>query len=212
MPRLCRWLGSSASKATLGQSVAEAFEACPEHAARQRALLHVLQRDFASAAQLLAAAAGLGWSTGEHPGHLLFPLFARLLGGERRPRHPSLESLSRHGLRFEELDSMIDDHDEPRLLTPDVDALLQLAGIEGIADAASRSTVVAAMRKAAENRIAGVTELKRRHHYRHAAELVATCVACDRTGETVHWAEALKVAYRRFPALRDALTRATASS
>jgi hypothetical protein len=32
-------------------------------------------------AELPAAASGLGWSQGEHPGHLLFPLFHALLAG-----------------------------------------------------------------------------------------------------------------------------------
>jgi len=30
--------------------------------------------DFEAAAKLLASAPGLGWSDGEHPGHLLFPI------------------------------------------------------------------------------------------------------------------------------------------
>lgn len=38
-----------------------------------------LDDDFAAAAKLLAAAPGLGWSAGYHPGHLLFPLFVSLL-------------------------------------------------------------------------------------------------------------------------------------
>jgi hypothetical protein len=64
------------------------------------------------------------------------------------------------------------------------------------------------MKTAAESRIAGVTEQKRRRHYGHAAELVATCVACDKTDETRCWAAALQAEYRRFPALRDELERA----
>ncbi len=69
-----------------------------------------------------------------------------------------------------------------------VDELLDLAGVTRISDAATRATVLAAMRKAAGSRVAGVTEQKRRRHYGHAAELVATSVASDMTGETTRWA------------------------
>jgi hypothetical protein len=34
-----------------------------------------------AAAKLLAEAPGLGCSSADHPGHLLFPLFCTLLGG-----------------------------------------------------------------------------------------------------------------------------------
>jgi hypothetical protein len=49
-----------------------------------------------------------------------------------------------------------------------------------------------------ESRVAGVTEQKRHRHYGHAAELVATCVGCDKTGETTRWAAALQDEYERF--------------
>lgn len=212
MLRLRRWLGASSSKATLMKRVAEALEACPKDAARQRALLSVLSQDFASAAKLLASAPGLGWSNGEHPGHLLFPLFARLLGGQRTKTSMRSDPMTHRGLDLEELDAMTADREEPRLITPDVDALLELAGVDRISDGAARSVVLAAMKKAAESRTAGVTDQKRRRHYGHAAELVATCVACDRSGETARWAAALKAEYRRFPALREELERAIGAS
>jgi tetratricopeptide (TPR) repeat protein len=212
MPRLCRWLGSSTTKAALSKRVREALEACPKQEARQRALLHVLSRDFAPAAKLLASAPGLGWSDGEHPGHLLFPLFARLLGGSKKPTRPTEDARFHRGMGVDELEAMTADPAEPRLTTPEVDALLELTGITSISDAASRATVLAAMRKAAESRVAGVTEQKRRRHYEHAAELVATCVACDKTSETTRWAVALQAEYKRFPALRDEFDRALRAS
>jgi hypothetical protein len=208
MPRLLRWIGSSTSKATLRKRVTEALDACPKHAARQRALLHVLTHDLAPAAKLLATAPGLGWSNGEHPGHLLFPLFAQLLGGRRKEASPRIHSLSHFEMDFESLEVMTPDPEEPRLIMPEIDSLLELAGVGRVSDAASRATVLAAMKKAAENRVAGVTEQKRRRHYGHAAELVATCIACDRTSETARWAAEIKGGYSRFPALRDELNRA----
>lgn len=211
MSRLRRWLGSASTKAALGKRVGEALEACPKEATRQRALLHVLSHDFAIAAKLLASAPGLGWSSGEHPGHLLFPLFAQLLGASRTPARRDLGPIVHRGGDLDELEAMTTDPEEPRLATPAVDALLGLADISGISDATSRRAVLAAMKKAAESRVAGVTEQKRRRHYSHAAELVVTCVACDKTDETKRWAAALQVEYKRFPALRDELEQAARS-
>ena len=85
--------------------------------------------------------------------------------------------------------------------------LLRLAGIDGIADAATRSIVLDAMRAAAANRVEGVTGRKRRRHYGHAADLVGMCVACDPSPKTAHWASALRSEYRRYPALRAELDR-----
>lgn len=212
MPRLLRWLGSSKRRATLRKRVAEALDACPRQAARQRALLHLLACDFASAARLLANAPGLGWSDGEHPGHLLFPLLARLLGASRGPSTRTIDPMSHGGMDLQTLDEMRTDPQEPQLIMPKVDALLRLTGIDGIPDAMSRATILAAMKKAAESRTAGVTEQKRSRHYGHAAELVATCVACDTTGETERWAATLKAGYRRFSALRYELDRASRTS
>jgi hypothetical protein len=89
MVRLCRWLGSAKTKKVLHERVDEALLNCPKKAKRQRALLHVLDGDLAAAAKLLAAAPGLGWSSGDHPGHFLFPLFVSLLGGIELPKEPS---------------------------------------------------------------------------------------------------------------------------
>lgn len=72
--------------------------------------------------------------------------------------------------------------------------------------------MLAAMRKAAESRTAGVTDQNRRRHCCHAAELVAACVACDRAGETARWAAVPKADYRRFSALHDERERAIGGS
>ena len=62
-----------------------------------------------------------------------------------------------------------------------------------------------AMRKAAEKRIAGVTEDKRRRHYRHAADLVLACSRIDDSAETTRWLTAIRDGYRRYPALQREL-------
>jgi hypothetical protein len=212
MLRLRRWLGSAGSKAAIRKRTAEALEACPKPAARQRALLHVIQSDFELAAALLAAAPGLGWSDSEHPGHLLFPLFAGLLGGTRRPPSESTELLSHRGMGIDELELMTGDSDEPRLSTPAIEQILRTAGIDAIPKAEAMGAVLVAMRKAAENRLAGVTDQKRRRHYGHAAELVAVCLGSDRSPATARWVESVRTEYQRFPALRAELDRALGSS
>lgn len=208
MLRLRRWLGSSSSKTSLRQRIIEGLEACPKAAARQRALLHVLSHDFAPAAELLASAPGLGWSSGEHPGHLIFLIFARLLRGTPGHARSALDPMERTALDPDELDAMPADPEVPRLRTPSFDSLLELAGVSHISDATSRRALLAGMMGAAERRVAGVTDHERRRYYGHAAKLVATCVACDETGEIARWASALQAEYRRFPALRDELERA----
>jgi hypothetical protein len=208
MLRLRRWLGSAGNKAALRKRASEARLACPKPAVRQRAFLHVLQGEFEPAANLLAAAPGLGWSNGEHPGHLLFPLFTRLLGGKKKATSPRTALMLHRGMDLEELEAMTADEDEPVLAAPEVDQLLELAGVATIPTPDTRTAVIAAMRKAAESRLAGVTEQKRRRHYGHAAELVGACVSCDSSTDTARWVAALRAEHKRFPALRAELDRA----
>ena len=68
-----------------------------------------------------------------------------------------------------------------------------------------RRAVIQALRSAAESRIVGVTEMRRRKYYRHAAQLVADCVAIDPSRETSSWAEEIRADYRRFSALQREL-------
>ena len=208
MLRLRRWLGSTGVTAAIRKRAGDALDACPKRALRQRGLLHVLRSDFAAAADLLAAAPGLGWSEDEHPGHLLFPLFKALLGCQRTPALPHTAPFARREMQIEELEAMIGGEDEPRVAAPEVERILQQAGIDRIPNEGVRSAVLAAIRKAAEKRLAGVTGQKRRRHYSHAAQLVAACVACDESPEAAHWLSAIRTQYRRFPALCSELDRA----
>src|ERR1019366_2202027 len=208
MLRLRRWLGWAGSQTILRKRASEALLACPKQAARQRAFLHVLQGEIEPAAKLLAAAPGLGWSNGEHPGHLLFPLFSRLLGGKKKVTSPRTELTLHRGMDIEELEAMTADDHEPRLSAPEVDQLLDLAGVSSIPNPGTRSAVLTAMRKAAESRLAGVTEQKRRRHYGHAAQLVGACVSCDPSTDTARWVAALRAQHKRVPRLRAELDRA----
>ncbi|OIP37094.1 MAG: hypothetical protein AUK47_14080 [Deltaproteobacteria bacterium CG2_30_63_29] len=159
--RLCRWLGGCSTQEELAALAGSALEMVPARAARQRALLHLLRGELSDAATLLADARELGWSDAEHPGHLVFPLFVGLLGGAtiavELPRS------------YDDMSSLMDDN-QPKLTTPTVDPLLQLADLDA-QEAAVRCVMIEAMRSAAEKRIEGVTANKRRHHYGHAASL-----------------------------------------
>ena len=158
----------------------EALESCAKMAHRQRALLHVIVGDLGAAAKLLAAAPGLGWSDSEHPGQLLFPLFQKLLGGT-----PAQRPFRGRRMDTDELERMSADGDETRIATPEVDDILEVAGIKGPSDVGARAVVLKAMRRAAKKRVAGVTEHKRRRYYGHAAQLVAACAAGKINGQLV---------------------------
>jgi hypothetical protein len=133
MLRLRRWLGSALGKATIRRRAAEALAECPKHAHRQRACLHVLHGDFGAAAKLLASAPGLGWSHSEHPGHLLFHVFRRLLGGGPAP---SITGAALPGYG--------------------VDVVLQ-AGIESMPDGNVRAGVLATVRKLPQSAVAALS-------------------------------------------------------
>lgn len=193
MLRLRRWLGAARSTATVRKRAAEALQVCPKQDHRQRAFLHLLLREFEPAAKYLAAAPGLGWSNHEHPGHLIFPLFQALLGGGTEM--PEL------GTDLDEFGRWTASPDEPRLVATKIAEILRQAGIDRIADAKGRSAVLRAMRTAAEKRLRGVTDHKRRRHYGHAASLVVACLSCDLSSSTRRWVNALRTDYRRYYAL-----------
>jgi len=205
--RLCRWLGSAGNKAALTKRVAAATEACPREAHRQLAFLHVLGGEMASAAKLLAGAPGLGWSQREHPGHLLFPMFCRLLGSTVQDLGLDTGYRGHRGVDLDELELLGQDRDEPRLQSPSVDDVLALAGIDTVEGSTARAAMLKAMQKAAEERLDGVTEHKRRRYYGHAASLAAACAAVDASGASEEWLAGLRGEYRRYPALQHEFDR-----
>ncbi len=73
-----------------------------------------------------------------------------------------------------------------------------------VADPATARTLVNALQKAAERRVDGVVEGKRRRYYDAAAALVAAVVACDASPATRRWAEGLRQTYNGYPALQRA--------
>jgi hypothetical protein len=87
---------------------------------------------------------------------------------------------------------------------PEIASLVDLAGVTAPEGEMSRATVLGAMRKAAEKRIAAVTENKRRRHYEHAAALALTCVRIDPSGSSA-WMARIRSEYNRYPALQREL-------
>lgn len=191
--RLCRVLGGSATRDELAARAGSALEVVPAAAARQRALLHIVRGELDAAAVLLASAPGLGWSSAEHPGSLAFPLFVALLGGGEIAIEPPHSYADWSGLM---------DNDGPRLETPTVDALLRLADLRAPKDDALRSSMVAAMRRAVEQRALGVTSNKRRGQYRHVASLALQCARADGSPQGRAWLGDLMARFRRYPALQ----------
>jgi len=200
--RLRRWLGVAPTAARVRSLAADALEACPKRDERLRAILHMLAGDLESAAKLLSMAPGLGWSSPEHPGHLVFAMFDELLGEGDREARSGHRPLRARSPDLDELDSMNSDPDEPRLRAPEVAEILVAAGVEGPVRGEARSAMLAAMRKAAEKRVEGVTKKKRRRYYDHAAQLVATCAALDPTPAGGRWVAGLRSRYSRYPALQ----------
>ena len=194
--RLQRWLGTATSKSALLDLAGRALSGCPERAARQRAFLHHLQGNLPACAALLAAADGLGWSDPDHPGKLAFPLLLNVLSGRPLPDTPLTAD--------EELELFLA-RDEPRLAISTLAALVALADVTAATGSASRRVCIAALRAAAEKRIAGVTGEKRRSHYGHAASLALACAAVDETARGREWLANIRYEYGRYPALQREL-------
>jgi hypothetical protein len=205
--RLRRWLGAEGSGDEVKRRAAEALASCPEGAERQRSLLLVILGEVSAAAGLLVGAEGLGWSYPEHPGHLLVPVLRILLGGASMDERLDCGPQPRYSSTVDELEAAAADPGRSGLATPGVRELLVRVGVGRITDAVTRGHVLAALRQAAEHRLAGVVTEKHRHQYAHAAWLVAVCAALDPSPATSRWVEGLRAAHRRYPALRSELDR-----
>ncbi len=165
--RLLRWLGAGTpTAAKLGKRSVAAIQSCPAKAGRQRGLLYILTGDVKAAAKLLAKAAGLGWSSKDHPGHLLFPAFAGILADGTGAK---LSKELFDGLQEIPLDILSMDWDDgdgtsarPKLTTPSVAELIELAQSGARIDAGDLALMLEAMRSAATRRAEGILGNKRR--------------------------------------------------
>jgi hypothetical protein len=217
LTRLLRWLVADSGASTAFRAKAKKIVArCPRTAGRQLGLLLVLLGDLRAAAALLSKAPGLGWSSDDHPGHVLFPLFTVLLAnGARRTVSDALlaelESTSRDPL---EVLSDDDVEKRPRLALPSFTALAHDVRSTIEVDQDDREAMLGAMRIAAERRIQGILSNSRRRYYGHAAMLAASCFVLaptDRHNDLSAWLVGLRQTYSRRHAFREELTRALES-
>ncbi|WP_147451069.1 hypothetical protein [Corallococcus llansteffanensis] len=229
LTRLLRWLlAGERTSVMVRKRAASALKASPTKSPRLVGFLHILVGDIEPAAMRLARAPGLGWSSGDHPGHLLFPVFAWMLGGA--PKGSVRAQLAQVLLQPLDLEddagfALLDLEDDaglalldevgteqdagPRLSTPSVIDALQRAEVTRHLTAQERGVALTAMKAAATKRTDGVLGEKRRRHYGHAAALVACCVELEdvtgRASSASPWAEALRARTSRFPAFQEAL-------
>jgi tetratricopeptide (TPR) repeat protein len=219
--RLLRWLGAAnPTAATLGKRAREAIRRCPRKEGRQLGLLHVLTGDVQAAAKLLVRAPGLGWSSEDHPGHVLFPAFAGLLAEGVRAKLAAELFASLREAPHDLLDMGWNDGDRakarPKLSTPSIAELIAEARPAVSVDPKGRAAILEAMRAAATKRVDGILGNKRRRYYGHAATLVACCLelapAAGRQKVAEDWVRDLRKRYSRFYAFRKELDNALAST
>lgn len=158
----------------------------------------------------------MGWSSQDHPGHLVFPLLAVLLanGTARKVSDTLLAELESTGRDVLAAFSDEDTDAKPTLATPSIVALIGAARPSFKMADADRDVAITAMRVAAEKRVDGILGHSRRQHYGHAALLVAACMAFapkGRAAELSKWVADLRQQYSRRSAFREELTRAFAS-
>jgi hypothetical protein len=189
LPRLLRWLVTEdRSRTDLRAKARKIVSRCPKTAGRQLGLLRLLGCDIGAAADMLSQAPGLGWSSDEHPGHVLFPSFALLLAQGTSRSVPDalladLDSTNRDPL---EVLSPDDVERRPKLGTPSIATLIERASSTMIVANEDLRSMVDAMRVAAERRVDGVLGNSRRRHYPHAAMLVVSSVALAPAARTFH--------------------------
>ena len=217
LARLLRWLVTGDRRpTTLRAKARKIVSRCPKTAGRQLGLLRLLAGDISAAADLLSQAHGLGWSSDEHPGHVLFPSFALLLAHRTSRSVPEalladLDSTCRDPL---EVLSSDDVERRLKLSTPSIAALIKDVSSTITFVEADLRSMVDSMCVAAESRVEGILGRSRRRHYGHAAMLVASCVALASAGngkDLSAWMMGLRQTYRRRHAFREELRRAMES-
>ena len=205
LARLLRWVVADDAKgASIRRRAAAALEADATDSSRLVAFLRVLVGDVPAAANALRDAPGLGWSSDDHPGHVLFPAFAWMIGDGTPKGVCAMVTDALHRPPPSPLEPVAP---STGLSTPTTLAVLDRAEVRSRLTPKDRAAALDAMRVAASKRTEGVTGEKRRRHYEHAARLVACCVEADRQGSAA-WCEALRARTSRFPAYQEALRAA----
>src|SRR5436190_4388718 len=147
--------GAGPPSLTLVTKAERALKPCPKIHRRQLGLLRIVSGDLGGAAKLLADAPGLGWSSADHPGHVLFPAFAILLadGGSQKVGPTllaNLESACRDPLEVLRHSGI---EARPALANPSVGTLIGESHSTLTINPSDRDVMLDAMRVAAEKRI-----------------------------------------------------------
>jgi hypothetical protein len=195
----------------------KAIRNCPAKAGPQLGLLHVLTCNVDAAARLLTKAPGLGWSSEDHPGHVLFPIFAGLLADGNGATLSEDLFAGLQGIPHDPLGMDWDGGDaaKPKLATPSLATLIASVGPSRRIDFRGRLAMLGAMRAAATRRVEGILGKKRRRHYGHAAMLVACCLelapVVGRQKAFSAWLTDMRKEFARFHAFQGELEVALAS-
>lgn len=217
LARLLRWLVTEDRGPTaLRVKARKIVSRCPKTAGRQLGLLRLLASDIRAAADLLSQAPGLGWSSDEHPGHVLFPSFALLLALRTSRSVPDALLADLDSTIGDPLEVLSPDDVElrPKLGTPSIVTLIQGVSSTIAFGEENLRLMVDSMCVAAERRVEGILGSSRRRQYGHAAMLVASCVALAPAGggkDLSAWMMGLRQTYSRRHAFREELRRAMES-
>jgi hypothetical protein len=211
MVRLLRWLMAPGSQSlTLVIKARRALKRRLKIDVRLLGLLRIVTGDLGGAAKLLADAPGLGWSSADHPGHVLFPVFAiRLADGGSEKISPTLLA-SLEAACSDPLEMLRQGGIEarPALATPSIGALIEELHSTLALHPSDRDVMLDAMRVAAAKRVEGILRQSRRRHYGHAATLVASCLAVapkHQRKATSDWIAHLLIANSRRHAFKQEL-------
>lgn len=171
-----------------------------------------------AAGNLLERAPGLGWSSADHPGHVLFPLFAWASAGAPSGTVREVLVQPLHRPANTQYDGAFELPAEPtkdvpaRLAKPALLEVLQQAAVLEHFTANGRATALRALKAAPLERTEGVLSNKRCRHYEHAALLVACCVELEqgsgKAAQQSAWPAGVVARAARFPAFQAALRAA----
>jgi hypothetical protein len=220
LQRLLRWLeAGDPSATTLKKRATLELAQPPTRSPLLLGVLHLVAGGFESAAHLLATAPGLGWSNAGHPGHVLFPAFAWLLGGA--PEGSLCSELiaplscppgALPGSAAGDSAPLEPASGDAALHTPALLTVLERDDLARRLTPATQQKLRDTLRQAAWARAMGVIHEKRRRHYGHAALLAACCVELDHAASpgdrADRWVTSLRAETKRYPAFQAALEAA----
>ncbi len=202
-PTLFRFLRLAGTAQGVEDLRETAWRALSSHLGKDLPVLNfieILLGDYERPADSLARAPGLGWSAEEHPGHLIFWVFYLLLGG-RAFRREAKTSFSTRTMDF--FPWVREEKEEGFYsMAPGVEEVLERAEAGRDLESVERETMVHAMRRAAEKRIAGLTAKRRYKHYPHGGLLVAACHEAGCLREIPDpWLAGILQDFSRYPAM-----------